>query len=114
MSLIAQIVFFKVIVIRLLIKYINKMNKQFEYRDFNFNIKVELNTKVEKRIDGERWHTVTTNCMDGGNYYKKEEVNDKFLVPYILACERLAEKCIDEKIDGKSSPDARLSELGFK
>lgn len=31
------------------------MNKQFEYRGFNFNIKVELNTKVEKRIDGERW-----------------------------------------------------------
>ena len=43
------------------------MNKQFEYRGFNFNIKVELNTKVEKCIGGERWHTVTTNCMDADN-----------------------------------------------
>jgi hypothetical protein len=90
------------------------MNKQFEYRGFNFNIKVELNTKVEKRIDGERWHTVTTNCMDVDNYYKKEEVNDNFLVMCVQDCERLAKKYVDEKLDGKPSPDARLSELGFK
>ena len=73
------------------------MNKQFEYRGFNFNIKVELNTKVEKRIDGERWHTVTTNCMDFDNYYKKEEVNDKFLVICVQECERLAKMYVDEK-----------------
>ena len=90
------------------------MNKQFEYRGFNFNIKVELNTKVEKRIDGERWHTITINCMDVDNYYKKEEVNDKLLVMYVQDCERLAKKYVDEKLDGKPSPDARLSELGFK
>ncbi len=90
------------------------MNKQFEYRGFNFNIKVELNTKVEKRKDGERWHTVTTNCMDVDNYYKKEEVNDRFLVMYVQDCERLAKKYVDEKLDGKTSPDARLAELGFK
>ena len=90
------------------------MNKQFEYRGFNFNIKVELNTKVEKRIDGERWHTVTINRMDVDNYRKKEEVNDKSLVVYVQDCERLAKKYVDEKLDGKPSPDARLSELGFK
>lgn len=92
----------------------NKMNKQFEYRGFNFNIKVELNTKVEKCIGGERWHTVTTNCMDADNYYKKEEVHDKFLVMCVQGCEILAKKYVDEKLDGKPSPDARLSELGFK
>ena len=90
------------------------MNKQFKYRGFNFNIKVELNTKVEKRIDGERWHTVTINCTDVDNYYKKEEVNDNLLVMYVQDCERLAKKYVDEKLDGKPSPDARLSELGFK
>ena len=90
------------------------MNKQFEYRGFNFNIKVELNTKVEKRINGERWHTITTNCMDVDNYYKEEEVSDKFLVVCVQDCERLAKKYVDEKLDGKPSPDARLSELGFK
>lgn len=90
------------------------MNKQFEHRGFNFNIKVELNTKVERRIAGERWHTVTTNCIDVDNYYKKEEVSDNFLVVYVQDCERLAKKYVDEKLDGKPSPDARLSELGFK
>lgn len=90
------------------------MNKQFEHRGFNFNIKVELNTKVEKRINGERWHTVTTNCIDVDNYYKKDEVSDNFLVVYVQDCERLAKKYVDEKLDGKPSPDARLSELGFK
>ena len=90
------------------------MNKQFEYRGFNFNIKVELSTKVEKRIDGERWHTITINCMDVDNYYKKEEVNDKFLVVCVQDCERLAKKYVDEKLDGKPSPAVRLSELGFK
>ena len=90
------------------------MNKQFEYRGFNFNIKVELNTKVEKCIGGECWHTVTTNCMDADNYYKKEEVNDKFLVMCVQDCERLAKKYVDEKLDGKPYADARLSELGFK
>ena len=90
------------------------MNKQFEYRGFKFNIKVELNTKVEKRIDGERLHTVTTNCMDADNYYKKEEVNDKFLVMCVQDCETIAKKYVDEKLDGKQSPDERLSKLGFK
>ena len=90
------------------------MNKQHEYNGYTFNIKVELNTKVEKRINGERWHTVTTNCMDVDNYYKKEEVNDNFLVMCVQDCERLAKKYVDEKLDGKQSPDARLSELGFK
>ena len=52
--------------------------------------------------------------MDVDNYYKKEEINDKLLVMYVQDCERLAKKYVDEKLDGKPSPDARLSELGFK
>jgi len=100
----------------IILKKINKvkMNKQFEYRGFNFNIKVELNTQVEKRIEVEIWHTVTTNCMDADNYYKKEEVNDKFLIMCVLDCEILAKRYVDEKLDGKLTPYARLSELGFK
>lgn len=90
------------------------MNKQFEYRGYEFNIKVELNTKIEKRIDGDRWHTVTTNCMGYDNYYVKDEVNDKLIVIYVQDAERIAKKYIDHKIDGEPSPDERLKELGFK
>ena len=90
------------------------MNKEFEYRGFNFNIKVELNTKVERRIGGERWHTVTINCMNLDNYYNKEQINDKLLVLYVQDCERVAKKYVDAKLDEKPRVDERLSELGFK
>ena len=52
--------------------------------------------------------------MDFDNYYKKEEINDKLLIVYVQECERLAKKYVDEKLDGKPSPDERLSQLGFK
>ena len=44
----------------------------------------------------------------------KLEGDDKFLVMCVQDCERLAKKYVDEKLDCKPSPDARLSELGFK
>ena len=90
------------------------MNKEFEYRGYKFNIGVELNTRVERRMDGERWHTVTTNCMDFDTYYKKEEVKDRFLEVCVQDAERLAKQYIDEKEDGKKPDDERLSALGFK
>ncbi len=90
------------------------MNKEFEYRSYKFNIKVELNTKVEKKLNGDRWHTVTTNCMGADNYYKKEKVNDRLLVLHVISCESDAKKYVDEKLGGKPSPNEKLSELGFK
>jgi len=90
------------------------MNKEFGYRGYKFNIGVELNTRVERRMDGDRWHTVTTNCMDFDNYYKKEEVKDQFLEVCVQDAERLAKQYIDEKEDGKKPDDERLSALGFK
>jgi hypothetical protein len=90
------------------------MNKEFEYRGFKFHIKVEFNTKTERRLDGETWHTIIVNCMDFDNYYVKEEVNDKLLELFIHDCERIAKKYIDEKLEGKTTVNARLSKLGFK
>lgn len=90
------------------------MNKKFEYRGYKFNIGVEFNTRVERRMGGERWHTVTINCMDSDNYYKKEEVKDRFLEVCVQDAERLAKQHIDEKEDGKKPCDERLSALGFK
>ena len=92
----------------------NIMNKQFGYRSYNFNIKVEFNTRVEKRIDGDRWHTVTTNCMDYDNYYEKEEVKDKFLEIVVADAERYAKEYVNNKLDGIKPHNERLSELGFK
>lgn len=90
------------------------MNKEFEYRGYKFNIEVEFNTRVEKRIDGERWHTITINCMDFDNYYKKEDVKDRFLEMGVQDAERLAKQYIDEKEDSKHPYYERLAALGFK
>ena len=90
------------------------MNKEFEYKGYKFNINVEFNTRVEKRIDGERWHRVTINCMDFDNYYKKEDVKDRFLEIGVQDAERLAKQYIDEKEDDKNPYYERLSALGFK
>ena len=59
-------------------------------------------------------YTVIVNCMDFDNYYVREEVNDKFLELFIHDCERIAKKYIDEKLEGKTTVNARLSKLGFK
>lgn len=87
------------------------MNKQFEYKGHKFNINVEFDTRI---IDGERFHTITTNCMDNDNYYVKEECSDKFLTLYVVACEENAKKYIDKKLNTNQSLDERLTKLGFK
>jgi hypothetical protein len=91
-----------------------QMNKEFEYRGFRFNIKVELNSRVEKSLNGNRWHTVILNCMGGDNFYIKEEIPDDELVSYVTKCERFAKEYVDGKLDGEQPYDERLTELGFK
>lgn len=90
------------------------MIKECEYRGYKFDIEVRLNTRVEKKIDGERWHTVITTIMDIANYCEKEEVKDEFLELFVFEAEKSAKKCIDEKEDGKKPIHQRLSALGFK
>jgi hypothetical protein len=89
------------------------MNKEFEYRGFKFNIKVTLNTKVEKKTDGNRWHTIVTNDMGAGSYYKTLKVEDKLLIEGVSAAELAAKNYVDKHLD-QSSPDERLTKIGFK
>ena len=91
----------------------NEANKKFDYRGYVFNISVKFNTRVEKRINGDKWHTVVVNDMGHGSYYQKEEVNDKLLEIAVQDFERLAMEYIDKRIDGMPNIDDRLSKLGF-
>jgi hypothetical protein len=47
------------------------------------------------------------------NYYKKEEVLDKFLEMQIYDSERYAKEYVDKKLDGEKPVNKRLSDLGF-
>ena len=90
------------------------MHKEFSYRNFDFEIKIELNYKVERCINGERWHKITSSCKDKEIYYKSEFVNDKFLILHVEKEERLSKKALDAKLDGEPSSVDQLLNLGYQ
>lgn len=92
------------------------MNKKILYRGFEFIIKVELNTKIDKFDDLNRWHTITIASINKGNYYKKEEIHDNLLEFQIRVEEDIIKQYVDSEIskDTKSYDELRLLSLGFK
>ncbi len=91
------------------------MNKQHEYRGYTFNIKVELNHRVEKRLDGKREHKITLNHMGSSNYHQTNFCESPHLSFMINSMTREAEIWVDKQIDGDKSEDVILLEsLGFK
>jgi len=89
------------------------MNKEFEYRGYKFNIKVELNYRVERRMNGDKWHLITINCMDCDNYYRKKDVEDSKLELTIRLETELAKAHVDSRL-GPEEADPRLLALGFR
>ncbi len=92
------------------------MNKEFEYRGFKFNMKVEDKTIVEKNQVCEMY-TITTNCIGYDNYYSKVNHNGSLTAYDIKEQERRAQEYVDKKLkctDNKTVFNRNLSELGFK
>jgi len=87
-----------------------KMTKKYEYRGYAYTIEIILNTRVEKKINGERWHTI---ILCGTPTEKQEDVRDKYLEMTIEDFERFAKKYVDKIIDGVPPASDRLSKLGF-
>lgn len=92
----------------------SKLNKEFEYKTYKFNISVDLNTKVEKRMNGKKWHTIITNCMGGNNYYQKQEVETYQLEEAVKEHKQNAIDYIDKLTYKQQSFEEQiLSGLGF-
>ena len=91
----------------------NTKNKEFKYKNYNFNIKIELFSEAERRLDGKVWHTITINDIGPSNFYQKKQVLDEDLEKEICALEQKAQDYIDNKIE-KRDIDLRLEKLGFK
>lgn len=89
----------------------NEMNKQFSFKDFTFNIKVKLNTKVEKRMNGKRWHEIVVNDMGFGQYYQTYEVEDAELIRKIINIQNELVLYVQEQ--SNAPLDERLAGLGF-
>lgn len=97
------------------IKIIPKLNKQFDYKNYKFNISVELNTREEKRIGGKTCHTVITNCLGGNNFYVKEEIESSKLFECIEEQHIKATKYVDQLTNQvpKSKDEQLLIGMGF-
>lgn len=92
----------------------SKFNKQFEHKDYKFNISVELNTKAERTLNGKVWHTVITNCLGSNNYYIKDEVLSVELENCINKHKEDAINYIDKlTYKPKSFEEMLLSNMGF-
>jgi hypothetical protein len=90
------------------------MNKVHEYRGYKFNIKVELNYKVEKRIDGKRAHKVTLNDLGASYYYETKLTETCALEENIQLMIDDAQTWVDKREDGsKTFEEKLLASLGF-
>jgi hypothetical protein len=91
-----------------------KFNKEFEYKDYKFNTSIELNTKIEKRLNGKRFHTIITNCLGGNNYYQKDEIETFQIEEYVEKHKKSAIDYIDKlTYKPQSLEEQLLSGLGF-
>jgi len=92
------------------------MNKEFSYLGYTFNIKVELNSKVERRPNGKRWHRVTVNDMGPGSYHQRTEFEELYLLEGIKQMEQSAKNWVDQKEGNisKSTVEQQLIAIGFK
>jgi hypothetical protein len=91
------------------------MNKEHEYGGYKFNIKVELNHRVEKRIDGKREHKITVNDMGATNYYQTHLAESHNLEEIITYMMEDAEKWVYNRTNcDKTQEQLLLENLGFK
>jgi hypothetical protein len=91
------------------------LNKVHEYKDYKFNIKVELDYQVERSLDGKREHNITLNDMGPSNYYQTHLAETHNLQEIIELMIEDAEKWVYEKInEGKPQAQRILEYLGFK
>lgn len=92
----------------------SKLNKEFDYKGYKFNTSVELNTRMERRMSGRRWHTIITNCIGSNNYYQKDEIETFQIEEYVEKHKRLAIDYIDKlTYKPQSFEEQLLSSLGF-
>lgn len=91
----------------------NTKNKELKYKGYNFNIKIELFSSVERRPNGKKWHTITINDMGTSNFYIKKEILDENLEKEIFELEHKAKLHVDNKSEIREV-DLRLEILGFK
>ena len=92
----------------------SKMSKEFEYKGYKFNTSVELNARVERRMDGKKFHKIITNDMGMGSFYISSEVEDDELKEAVSHHENEAKMYVDKREKKNLTPlQELLSSCGF-
>jgi hypothetical protein len=89
-----------------------KMTKKTTYKDKTYEIEVELNSIVERRISGEKTHTITVKGLHGFVYNRKTMVQDNLLEAGIVLIEKDMRTYINELLNPEQG-DIRLLNMGF-
>lgn len=92
------------------------VSKKFIDAGYKFLLELELNTRIEKRIDGDRWHTLTIYFVEGDSktLFRTESILDSNLEQEILNVERSLEVWVTSQLSiAKYERDPRLEKLGF-
>jgi hypothetical protein len=89
------------------------MNKEFSYKNYNFNIKVELDVKIERRFNGKRFHKVIINDMGVTNYIYSETVESDKLTDTIDEMVSKTKLWVDSREGGSDTIVSVLKDMGF-
>lgn len=94
------------------------MNKEFSYKDYKFNIKVELNSHFQEKKGNKGQnpvHRVQINDMGAANWCMSKDASTDTLEKVIKELEGEAIKYAENRIYyGKSYEERILMDLGFK
>ena len=88
--------------------------KKHSYKDSNFEIKVNLNFKIEKRLGGKREHLVTVYSTESPIYNAHHLAETQNLEEIINIMVHDAEKWVDNQFNKEKTPEEiLLFNLGF-
>jgi hypothetical protein len=94
-------------------RLLHTMNKEFSYKNYNFNIKVELDVKIERRFNGKRFHKVIINDMGVTNYIYSETVESDKLTDTIDEMVSKTKLWVDSREGGSDTIVSVLKDMGF-
>lgn len=90
-----------------------QFNKIFNYENYKFNIRVEINKEITSVPRGRIVNLVIVNCTDQVNYYRSYECNDEKLVDTINLAKSDIMTWVNSRKEKKSETQMILESMGF-
>lgn len=90
------------------------MKKILTYRGFTFSIFVLLNNRIEKRIDGDRFHLIKVHNKDNSVKFEQHINSSKNLGDYMMDLENQLKRDVDNELrEVKTINESILEKMGY-